>query len=281
MHYAAENGHEENVQVLVEVTDVDKQDRFGRTALHWAVENGHLQIVKLLEGKKANLNSQDSSGQTALSRAAWRGYTETVDFLLAQGAAHYIIDKNGKTALHLATEGERHKGGAKSLFIKSIEDETHDISDSLSEAVLERFVNDIARNINGGMICLAARREHKKWAQLLFTKTINVDGRFEDIKLWTALQTVSEEGALEAVNRLLKAGADPNADPAEKSGRTALQAAAEGGHLEVVNRLLEVGADVNAPATHGGRTALQAAAEGGHLEVVARLKEAGAVEIAV
>jgi len=94
----------------------------------------------------------------------------------------------------------------------------------------------------------------------------------------TALEAAAEGGYLNVVERLLAVGADVNA-PAEWNGLTALQAAAEGGHLNVVERLLAAGADVNAPASDRGRTALQAAAEGGHLNVVERLTSAGAHEV--
>ncbi|KAF6805667.1 ankyrin repeat-containing protein, partial [Colletotrichum plurivorum] len=92
----------------------------------------------------------------------------------------------------------------------------------------------------------------------------------------TALQAASEGGHIEVVERLLSAGANVNADPAERHGRTALQASSEGGHVQVVERLLDAGANVNAdPAWDHGRTALQAASEGGHVDVVARLLDAG------
>ena len=87
----------------------------------------------------------------------------------------------------------------------------------------------------------------------------------------TALQGAAEGGHMAVVERLLQAGADVNC---EKGGRTALEAAAKGCHMAVVERLLQAGADVN--RGNGGRTALQAAAKGGHMTVVERLLQAGA-----
>ena len=93
----------------------------------------------------------------------------------------------------------------------------------------------------------------------------------------TTLPGASKGGHLAVVERLLKAGADVNADPAVFNGRTALQAASEGGHLVVVERLLTAGANVDAdPSRVNGLTALQAASKGGHLVVVERLLTAGA-----
>ncbi|RYO82406.1 hypothetical protein DL764_009606 [Monosporascus ibericus] len=93
----------------------------------------------------------------------------------------------------------------------------------------------------------------------------------------TALQAASGGGHWEVVDRLLAAGANINAGPANYKGRTALQAASEGGHVEVVEQLLAAGANINAePAYCEGRTALQAASGNGHLEVVKRLLAARA-----
>ncbi|KAI0902694.1 hypothetical protein F4823DRAFT_639048, partial [Ustulina deusta] len=111
----------------------------------------------------------------------------------------------------------------------------------------------------------------------VFTLNILLEGQDLSSEMRDLLETATENGHLEVVERLLAAGADVNAFPTGAFGRTALQAAAENGHLEVVERLLSAGADVNAfPANKFGVTALQAAAENGHLEVIERLLSAGA-----
>ena len=94
----------------------------------------------------------------------------------------------------------------------------------------------------------------------------------------TALQAASKGGHLDVVEQLLRAGADVNADPSKDYGYAALQAASEGGYLGVFERLLIAEAQVSAdlPQDYYGRTALQAASEGGHLGVVERLLMAGA-----
>src|SRR5215510_8725815 len=76
------------------------------------------------------------------------------------------------------------------------------------------------------------------------------------------------------VERLLKAGADP--DTASPGGETVLMTAARAGRLDAVRALLAHGADVDAREATRGQTALMWAAAEGHAEVVRALVGAGA-----
>ncbi|KAL1650470.1 hypothetical protein SLS61_005934 [Didymella pomorum] len=94
---------------------------------------------------------------------------------------------------------------------------------------------------------------------------------------WTPLQSAAGQGNLRIVKELLRAGADVNALPTRRHGRTALQAASEADQLEIVRLLLEWEAEVNAlPSMYDGRTAIEAAAHGGHIALVSMLLKHGA-----
>ncbi|GAW24062.1 hypothetical protein ANO14919_136420 [Xylariales sp. No.14919] len=304
IHCAAENGHKETVEILVEGADVNIKDLFGRTALHWAAENGHELVVKLLLEKEADVNVRDRVYHTALSRAAWRGWDGIVKLLLEHGAALHLPDQGGNTPLYLAADNG-HDTTTILLLTRVIEaDKAASIYESEVERVIENTQLETLKSCHGRICRWAARGRYKRVIPLLLEKGMRVDDRFEDIEGRTILQAVAGEGDLDAVCRLLQAGADPRAAAAPDGGRTALLAAAEGGHLDVVKRLrevggpnvqedlfaaagegrldmvnylLEAGADPNAdPAPTRGLTALWAAAEGGHLAVVNRLLEVGA-----
>ena len=87
------------------------------------------------------------------------------------------------------------------------------------------------------------------------------------------LATVNGNAAM--VERLIMAGADPNA-PLTKSGDTAIMMASRTGKIEAVKVLLDHGAQVNAKETWGGTTALMWAVSERHPDVVKLLIDHGA-----
>jgi len=86
-------------------------------------------------------------------------------------------------------------------------------------------------------------------AQKLIDQGANVNRQFLTEDNTTCLMGVSAVGAVEAVEFLLQAGADPNLETFQ--GHTALRFAVNGGHVEVVRLLIESGADVNHKAADG------------------------------
>ena len=71
MHWAAENGHKEIVELLIRAgADKDLQDKDGSTPLHRAARTGHKEIVELLMRTGAVINQSNNEGKTALDVAA-------------------------------------------------------------------------------------------------------------------------------------------------------------------------------------------------------------------
>lgn len=91
----------------------------------------------------------------------------------------------------------------------------------------------------------------------------------------TALEVAASAGDMDAVERLLEAGADPDAQVHEM-GITALEAAAGQGQLVVVRKLLETGADADHCGSRSDSTPLIAAARAGDIEICEALVQGGA-----
>lgn len=91
----------------------------------------------------------------------------------------------------------------------------------------------------------------------------------------TALKVAACADHVDAIERLLKAGADPNA-PVYFLGESVLEAAAAHGKLASVQTLLDHGADPNHSGEFSSSTPLIAAARAGHRDVCMALLQAGA-----
>lgn len=91
----------------------------------------------------------------------------------------------------------------------------------------------------------------------------------------TALEVAASAGDMDALERLLEAGADPDA-PVHEMGISALEAAAMQGQLAVVQRLLETGADAGHCGSRSDSTPLIAAARAGDIEMCEALVQGGA-----
>lgn len=66
----------------------------GWTFLHWAAFNGHIDIVKLLIEKHANVNVTDKHGRTPLYLSLRYGYEDIVETLLEHGAINKLDINN-------------------------------------------------------------------------------------------------------------------------------------------------------------------------------------------
>lgn len=122
-----------------------------------------------------------------------------------------------------------------------------------------------ARNWDAGSpLVVAARVGVPEITRQLLEAGAAADRGFDELPLHVA----AARGDLATVDLLLEGGA--NVDRAEEDGLTALMAAAWTGHLPVVERLLRAGADPN--RVGDGTTALGNAARQGHEAIVALLE---------
>eukprot|EP00438_Fugacium_kawagutii_P018955 Skav220471 [mRNA] locus=scaffold96:135473:136303:+ [translate_table: standard] len=105
MHYAAEYGHLNLVQLLLEAdSDKDASDNLRVTPLLFASYNGHIEVVRLLIAAGANTNQATTpDGTTPLYLASAKGHLEVVRLLIAAGANPDQAATDSETPLYVAS----------------------------------------------------------------------------------------------------------------------------------------------------------------------------------
>lgn len=106
---ACSAGHLEIVKLLLGAgASVNSRTTNNQTALHYAASKNHLDICKLLNAAGADLNARDKLRQTPLHRAVLRAGEKLVEFLTSLPKIQLNAqDSVGNTPLHLACEEER------------------------------------------------------------------------------------------------------------------------------------------------------------------------------
>ena len=125
--------------------DLNKEDEFGRTALHWVTyfrsnfSDGDDDMVELLLEKGANPNVQDVCGNTPLHYIAELKRSELfgddvqdiAEYLLEGGAQLDIQNREGLTPYDVATEAEENN----SIWIDFLD--SHDLVDDFNDWIEE------------------------------------------------------------------------------------------------------------------------------------------------
>ncbi|WP_172793467.1 ankyrin repeat domain-containing protein, partial [Wolbachia endosymbiont of Laodelphax striatellus] len=106
---AAKYGDIEEVTrlIIIENANVNAENEYKKTPLHFAAHNGHKEIVDALLNANANVNAENEDKQTPLHFAVISGKKEVVDALLKiEGININVQDNNKYTSLRLAVENE-------------------------------------------------------------------------------------------------------------------------------------------------------------------------------
>ena len=214
------------------------------TALHISAERGYVEIVKQLIKAGANVNAVyavtagDAGGDFTPLTNAAQGGHAEVVKLLLEAG----VDANSKANNFycLTALGHALAGGHA------------DIVDMLlrAGARIDYGASDYARHLRGPEVCVPE----------------------------ATFVAAAEGGFVHLVQRMLEAGAPPNASAGYLSGTTALSAAATNGHVDVVSLLLTAGADADQHEEYG-TTALGHALNNGYIDVVDVFIKAGAKKV--
>ena len=89
--------------------NLDWQDDYGRTALHYCGQYDHLEIAKMLIEAGADVNIQHDRGWTPLHIFTFYNHSRIVGMLLDAGADKTISDNEGRLPYELAKTQELKK----------------------------------------------------------------------------------------------------------------------------------------------------------------------------
>uniref|UniRef100_A0A6P7F814 Serine/threonine-protein phosphatase 6 regulatory ankyrin repeat subunit A isoform X2 n=1 Tax=Diabrotica virgifera virgifera TaxID=50390 RepID=A0A6P7F814_DIAVI len=110
MHLACYGGHGTVVGLLLSRSAelLQSHDKHGKTGLHIAAQHGHLQMVEVLLGQGAEINSQDKNGWTPLHYAARAGHVDVVKLLVESGASPKAETSLGAVPIWFAASEGHH-----------------------------------------------------------------------------------------------------------------------------------------------------------------------------
>ena len=104
LYYAAVNGHNKIVDILLEITnqpdDVEPTRRF--TPLMTAAGQGNISVVRSLLEHGADPNMRSIEGATALHFAVYEDHADIAVMLIEAGADYELCDNLGNCAVDLA-----------------------------------------------------------------------------------------------------------------------------------------------------------------------------------
>ena len=92
LHIAAHYGHIEVIKYLVEKrAEINPRDESGKTPLHWATLGNNPKAIKLLIDNQAEVNLKSEFGKTPIHIAAEKNYLDAAKALLASGKIDLTI----------------------------------------------------------------------------------------------------------------------------------------------------------------------------------------------
>jgi ankyrin repeat protein len=95
--------------LIVLGANLEWQNNYGLTVLHFATVRGHVEITRMLIDAGADVNVKDNWDQTPLHWAAESDRIEAAKLLIGAGAKKDILDKDGNLPYDLAQTEEMKK----------------------------------------------------------------------------------------------------------------------------------------------------------------------------
>jgi ankyrin repeat protein len=287
--YAGAEGLLDILKLTIDAgADTRLTNRFGGTALIPAAERGHVEVVQeLLNRTDVEVNHINNLGWTALLEAIILGdggerHQQIVRLLVDHGANIMIADKDGVTPLEHARARDFRAIEQILLEAARVRDMGMSAAAEAGEADAVKVWLSQGASVHAqdkfGVTALiaAAYRNDLEIVDILIDAGADVN--LKDHTQQSTYLIATSEGYLELLLKALQAGADVHSK--DSYNGTGLIRAAERGHVEIIRELLKMDIPIDHVNRLGWTALLEAIilGEGGerHTEVVRLLVEAGA-----
>lgn len=281
LHIASKNGHMDIVKALLKKgANVNARNKRENTPLHIASKIGYANIVDVMVNDyNANLNVQDNNGYTPLHYAVIGGYFKIVSTLVSKGANKKLgtYGKNGKTPLELANLNNKQGSHIKIVNLLEAKPVRDEKSHSGSKT---------RKKLGGGKQrrkkrATKSRKRYTGGVTLYLPPVNRIDNKGK-----TQLHYASEYGNMEVALAILNNGKEiVDVNIRDNDGFTPLHYAVKRGYnpidnptlgnIDMVSLLLANGAEVNVQ-DNDGYTPLHYAAHNANYDMVTLLLENGA-----
>lgn len=279
LHYAARKGNWEALEALLaKGAKIDAPSKSQRSALDIAATEGHLEVVRRLIMKGADVKRRVGLGSgTALHAAAGAGHTKVAAELIAHGAEVDAKADSGVTPLyHACAEGHQEtarfllsKGAKPDILSATVLGDVKGVNRFLAEdPSLLQFKLPFGAN---SLLHIAARNNQNEVLTVLLEKKLDPNLAIFEIR---PLHLAAQYGHVEVAKTLVRFGADVNAR--DERGTSALHFAAEKDRFEFVDLLLASKADANTKNREGDTPLHFAVTYLASEKTVQRLLEGGA-----
>ncbi|XP_055620117.1 protein phosphatase 1 regulatory subunit 16A isoform X4 [Toxorhynchites rutilus septentrionalis] len=215
---AARNDIAEVAKLLQKGVTPDATNMDGLTALHQCCIDDNAEMLNLLLDFGANVNAQDSERWTPLHAAATCGHLNLVKILIARGANLLSVNADGNMPYDICDDEEALDYIEAEMSKRGVTQELIDETRAATETQMLKDLQDIAAQ--GGdlevpdsqgatPLHIASANGYTRAVEFLLEQHVSTDAVDHD--LWTPVHAAACWGHLEVLEMLAQSGADLNA----------------------------------------------------------------------
>ncbi|KAI9283897.1 ankyrin repeat-containing domain protein, partial [Umbelopsis sp. AD052] len=282
LHWAARHGDPDLIHLLLKnITNTEKKNRDGKTALFISTELNHRYAVMALVSHGVFVNCKDQEGMTAVHKAALLGHAEIVSILMEAGATIEGKDDPIAALLDIAS-GAGHKNVVETILsqVRKSGSPIDYMSSALLNAAECGKVGVVLLLLNCGA-SIETKDQYGRTPLFLAGKYPDLVATLVDkgsdmeartLRGYTPIHYYTFRGYFGSLRLLLNLGC--NMSSFDYESQTALHHAVKGDNLAITELLVHRGIDLNAWDCKG-LTALHIAIQKNNIDIVEAIVQKG------